>query len=68
MNVVNLVCISTCVDTVYILSNNNFAAVLQANVNVSHINVSNVNEPRPHNVSQVSHANSLGNIQSMKKK
>ena len=55
---------STCEDTAEISSNDNFANVLQSNVNVSHVNVM-----KPNNVSQLSYADStLSNIQSRKRK
>ena len=37
--VINSVCMSTCEDAAYISSDNNFANVLQSNVNVSCVNI-----------------------------
>ena len=62
--VIKSVCMSTCEDAVDISSDENFANVLQSNVNVSHVNVMKHN-----NVSQVSYADfTLGNIQPRKRK
>ena len=62
--VINYVCMSTCEDAADISSDDNFANVLQPNVNVSHVNIM-----KPNNVSQVSYADStLGHIQSRERK
>ena len=66
--VVNSVCMSTCEDAADILSDDNFAAVLQHHVNISHANMTHVNENTHPNVPEVLYSNTLGNIQSMDKK
>ena len=62
--VINSVCMSTCKDASDILSDDNFANVLQSNVKISHVNIM-----KPNNVYQVSYADStLVDIQSRKRK
>ena len=62
--VINSVYISTYEDAADILSDENFANVLQSNANISQVNIM-----KPNKVSQVLYADStLRNIQSRKKK
>ena len=62
--VINYVCVSTCEDAAYILSDGNFVNFLQSNVNFSRVNIM-----KPNNVSHVSYDDStLGNIQSRNRK
>ena len=61
--VINSVTVSTCLDAVDVLSDENFGNVLQSNINVSHVKFLNT-----HNLSRLDSAPSLGNIQSTKGK
>ena len=72
---INSVCLTTCVDAADITAGKNFADVLEANINVSHVKTTPVHSSnvtyKPANVSKGSFAETssgLGNVQSLRKK